>query len=160
MGLQLIRHTLGAQGGRGRMGHLRRSLLFGTLLVGVAVIAASCGNQPAATGQYLATISGFTLAKGHPGYVTVDVRARENLRLYIMARRPLTSCRLAKVDASDGSAIPIEPVALEGGPDAQPSGFTTYELRTTKPVTPGTYRVELVGNARVEYMKVDNLGSE
>jgi hypothetical protein len=142
------------------MGHLRRKILAGTLLVGLVVVAASCGSQSAPPGRYLASLADLTLVKGRPGHVWVDIYAKQDLRLYIVTQRPLTSYGLAKVAASDGSATPVEPVSLQGGPDTQPSGLTTYELVTTKPVTPGTYRIELAGDARVEDLKVDNPGAE
>jgi hypothetical protein len=114
-------------------------------------------SHPSALQQDLAVVNGFTLAKGHPGSVWVYVRANRRLELFIQAQQPLASWRIDKVAASDGSAITAERVSLEGGPTTQPAGFTTHELQTTGPVTPGTYRIDLMGDTRGLYMRIDEM---
>lgn len=59
-----------------------------------------------------------------------------------------------------GLSSPSSPFSLQGGPDTQPSGFTTYELQTTGPVTPGSYRIELMGNMRGVYVRIDEMATD
>ena len=143
------------------MGHWGRSIPVVVLLVGIVVFAASCGGDSALTGRtHLADIADLTLTQDRPGHVWVCVGTEQKLRIFMITRRPLESCTLAKVAASDGSAIPVQPVSLQGSPHSAPWGETTYALLTRDAVTPGTYRVELVGTGRITSLVVDERGTE
>ena len=132
----------------------KRMVMVGALLACLVVLAASCGDQPTATYRTLAIVNGLTLTEGHPGFVSVDVTTEQKLRISILVEHPLASYELAKTADVDGSTIAFEPVDLEVRRDEQSSGSSTYELSTAQPLTPGGYRIKLLGSGRVEYMEV------
>ena len=132
----------------------KRVVAVGALLACLVVLAAACGDRSAATYRTLAIVNGLTLTEGHPGVVAVDVTTEQTLRISILVEHPLASYELGKTADVDGSTIALEPVDLEVRADEQSSGSSTYELSTARPLTPGGYRIKLLGNGRVEYMEV------
>ena len=143
------------------MANWSRTILVTAALVFLALAAASCGGASPSSGrQHLADVADLTLEKGRPGHVWVYVEREQNLRVLLLTERPLESCTLAKVLTADGQAMPVQPVDLQGSPHTAPEGGTSYALLTRKPVTPGTYRVELAGSGRITSLTVDERGAE
>lgn len=133
-----------------------RRVFLAALLVGLALVAASCGHESALTDStHLAGVADLTLTKGRPGNVRVRLDAERYLQITVVTERPVRSCTLSRVAASDGSAVSEQPVAVEETPHSQGQGGKTYAWITTDTVAPGTYRVRLLGEGRVVSLVVD-----
>ena len=137
-------------------------LTVALLVAALPLVAAACGESKAAPqpsfsygGQpRLVDIGGVALISGRPARVMLHIGTAQGLRIFIDAEHPLRSHVLRKVDAQDGSSITPQDIPLQGS--AHSLGNTTvYALLTMQPLTPGWYRLDLVGAGRLISLAID-----
>ena len=90
----------------------------------------------------------------------MSVAAERKLRVFVVSDRALRACTLSRVAASDGSAVRVQSVPLQYSPTGNGYGGRPSAWMTTKPITPGTYRISLEGDGRILNLVVDAVAPE
>ena len=137
-------------------------LVVALLLGALPLLASACAEsradvQPSLSPRArvrLVDVADVALLKGRPARFMFHVDAARGLRIVLLTDLPLTSHSLRKFDAQDGAPITPEDVPLEGGWHGS-GRESAYALLTTRPVTPGWYRLDLVGEGRIRTLAVE-----
>jgi hypothetical protein len=126
-------------------------------LGGVLLLASGCGESkavaqpsfsPAAQPQLL-DIGDFSLLRGRPARTMLHVSESQPLSIFIIAKRPIASCKLSHVAAADGSLVAAQGMPLEGGaPHTNGGPDVTYWFGSPS-LDAGYYRLDLSGSGRV-----------
>ena len=136
-------------------------LAVALLLGALPLLASACGESRAVAQSSgspraevrLVDVADVALLKGRPARFMFHVDSTQGLRIIMLTALPLTSHSLRKFDAQDGAPITPEDVTLEGGWHGS-GRESAYALLTTRPVTPGWYRLDLVGEGRIRTLAV------
>jgi hypothetical protein len=142
---------------------VRKGLVMVLVAVALGVLpllASACGESKAVarpsfsyvTQPRLLDIGDFSLLKGQPTRVMLHATTSHQLRIFILAARPLDSITLLRVAAADGSQEVHVAVTLQGSPHT--SGKQTAYGLTAESIKPGTYRLDLRGRGRVSSLAV------
>jgi len=146
------------------MRRLVGALAAGSLLLTLLVVATGCGSSAAKPSpspgapRQLVSLNGFVLRAGQSYRVTFSVDAP---KLHLVAdvkglgpgagANPSLHCLLSRVGASGVTPVPL----AMGGHALQT--FWVYVGRSDAPLTPGTYRLTLTGEGRLQPLFVGQL---
>ena len=142
-------------------GHVMRRLLplliIGVAACGLVGVGASCGSTQAQPDEgrdpanAVLDMGNLSLTAGSPFQVAFHTDFK-NLRIFVIAKRPLLREKLYKIDY--GAAQPkVTEVRLSGSGHTN-GGVTVYALIPTEATKPGWYRLVLDGQGLVESLAV------
>ena len=140
------------------------TLVVGGLLVILLVVATACGSSAAQPSpsprapRQLVSLNGFVLGAGQSYRVTFAVDA-PTLRLvaYVKGpgpgagRNPSLHCLLSRVGASGVTPVPMAVGGHAG------KAYWLYAGQSDAPLQPGTYRLTITGDGRLQPLFVGQL---
>jgi hypothetical protein len=154
---------------------MSRMLSLVTVCIAVtslAVLATACGDsQPDASssvttsrsrqadvssldGPRLVDLHTFTLDARRPTRAFLRLDSVQRLRIDVLAKQPLQSCRVSQYADAGGSVIETRHITLADGREPYDNDLVRYSFATPR-LEPGYYRIDLRGKGPIVSFAVD-----
>ena len=119
----------------------------------LAAVAAACGGKATATGASTFTkawVGNFSLQPRQGSWVLLKVGEPGELKVLVEVEHPLLRWELTRHDAV-GTQDKVTVVMSEGG-SHKLGHDTVYNIRSSEPLQPGSYRFSVWGQGKVVYL--------